>query len=164
MEELKYPITIKKKNSFMISVGIAEIVFGLVWVIPEGIKSLAMWIFVVTGIITLLSVWVEYSRDIKIGENKVEFYKNKELTQSIKYSEISNLSLRKGEENKEKNKKFLTISFSATGKKKDSKSKKYDICTSEYSLNDLAKLRDTILKFNKSVKVSTEVKEIEITK
>ena len=54
MEELKYPITIKKKNSFMISVGIAEIVFGLVWVIPEGIKSFAMWIFVVTGIITLL--------------------------------------------------------------------------------------------------------------
>ena len=164
MEELKYPIIIKKKNWFMLSVGIAEIVFGLIWIIPEGIKSLAMWIFIVTGIITLLSVWVEYSRDIKIGENKVEFYKNKEIIQSINYSEISALSIKKGEDNKEKNKKFLTISFSSTGKKKDSKSKKYNICIGEYSATDLAKLRDAIVRFNKNIKVEKEVKEMEVRK
>lgn len=164
MDELKYPITIKKKNWFMISVGIAEILLGLVWIIPEGIKSLAMWIFIVTGIITLLSVWIEYSRDICIEENKVEFYKNKELTKSIKYSEISELSIIAGSESKEKNKKFFTISFSSTGKKKEAKTKKQRISTSEYALVDLAKLRDSILKCNKNVKVSKEVKEMEIRK
>lgn len=112
----------------------------------------------------LLSVWVEYSRDIKIGEKKVEFYKNKELIQSINYSEISALSLKNGEESREKNKKFLTISFSSTGKKKDSKSKKYKICIGEYSATDLAKLRDAIVKFNKNVKVEKEVKEMEVRK
>ena len=50
-----------------------------------------MWIFVFTGIITALSVLVEYSQDIFIKENKLEFYKNKDLIKAIKYSSIKSI-------------------------------------------------------------------------
>ncbi|MBE6071387.1 MAG: hypothetical protein E7208_05455 [Clostridium butyricum] len=163
MEETKDPIIIKKKNGFMISVGIAEIVFGLVWSLADGIKSIPMWIFVVTGIITLLSVWVEYSRDIYLRENKIDFYKNKDLIESIKYSDINELSIKVGDQPKDKNKKFLNISFSNNGKKKVTK-KSYSVCVGDYGVTDLAKMRQTILSVNSKVKVSKEVKEIEVRK
>lgn len=162
MEETKYPIIIKKKNGFMISVGISEIIFGLIWSLADGIKSIPMWIFVVTGIITLLSVWVEYSKDIYLREKKVDFYKNKNLIESINYSNINELSIKEGNQPKDKNKKFLNISFSSNNKK--SSKKNYSVCIGEYGVADMVKLRQAILSVNSKVKVSKEVKEIEVKK
>ena len=71
MENTKFPIVIKKRNGVMIGVSILEIVMGIIFgIIGEGIKSILLWIFVFTGIITALSVLVEYSQDILLKENK----------------------------------------------------------------------------------------------
>ena len=92
MESTKFPIVIKKRNGVMIGVSILEIVVGIIFgITQEGLKSILIWIFVFAGIITALSVLVEYSQDIFLKENKMEFYKNKDLIKAIKYSSIKSI-------------------------------------------------------------------------
>ena len=171
MESTKFPIVIKKRNGVMIGVSILEIVMGIMFgIIADGPKSVLLWIFVITGIITALSVLVEYSQDILLKENNVEFYKNKDLIKSIKYSSINAIYIAKGNETKTKKKDFLTIGFngndnksnknSKNNKSKNSKGESYPINHSVYSSQDLNTLNNIILMKNSSIKVSDDVKNL----
>jgi len=171
MESTKFPIVIKKRNGVMIGVSILEIVMGIMFgIIADGPKSILLWIFVITGIITALSVLVEYSQDIILKENNVEFYKNNDLIKSIKYSSINAIYIAKGNETKTKKKDFLTIGFngndnksnknSKNNKSKNSKGESYPINHSVYSSQDLNTLNNIILMKNSSIKVSDDVKNL----
>ena len=168
MENTKFPLVIKKRNGAMIGVSIIEIVMGIIFGIAgDGLKSILLWIFVFTGIITALSVLVEYSQDILLKENNVEFYKNKDLIKSIKYSSINSIYIGKGNETKTKKKDFLTIGFNNNDSKsnKNNKSNKnykvesYPINPNNYGSQDLITMKNIILSKNSSVKVSGEVNE-----
>ncbi len=171
MESTKFPIVIKKRNGVMIGVSILEIVMGIMFgIIADGPKSILLWIFVFTGIITALSVLVEYSQDIILKENNVEFYKSNDLIKSIKYSSINAIYIAKGNETKTKKKDFLTIGFngndnksnknSKNNKNKNSKGESYPINHSVYSSQDLNTLNNIILMKNSSIKVSDDVKNL----
>lgn len=164
MENTTFPIVIKKRNGGMLGVSIIEIVMGVIFGITEnGLKSPLLWIFVFTGIITALSVWVEYSRDIFLKENKMEFYKNKDLIKAIKYNDIKSISMGKGNEPKTKKKDFVTISISSNDNKNkrnnNSNVEKYLINPSSYGAQDLIKIKDIIVYKNSFVKVSSEFNE-----
>ena len=171
MESTKFPIVIKKRNGVMIGVSILEIVMGIMFgIIADGPKSVLLWIFVITGIITALSVLVEYNQDIILKENNVEFYKNNDLIKSIKYSSINAIYIAKGNETKTKKKDFLIIRFngndnksnknSKNNKSKNSKGESYQINHSVYSSQDLNTLNNIILMKNSSIKVSDDVKNL----
>jgi len=164
MESTKFPIVIKKRNGAMIGVSILEIIMGIFFGIAgEGIKSVLLWIFVITGIITVLSVLVEYSQDILIKENKVEFYKNNDLIKAIKYSSIKSIDIAKGNESKTKKKDFFTICIGGndnnSNRNKNSKIEKYLVNPSNYSTKDLITIKDIIKNKNSAVKVNKEVEE-----
>ena len=162
MENTKFPIVIKKRNGVMIGVSILEIVMGIIFgFVGDGMKNILLWIFVFTGIVTALSVLVEYSRDIFMKENKLEFYNNKDLIKAIKYSSIKSINIDKGNEPKTKKKDFLTIYFgnndSKDNRNKDSKVEKYLVNPSNYSAKDLITIKNIIVSQNSTVKVSGEV-------
>ena len=154
MESIKFPIVIKKRNSTMIGVAIIEIIAGIIFGITGGgMKSVLLWIFLFTGIITALSVLGEYSKDILLKENKIEFYKNKDVIKTIKYSSIKSIFIDKGNEPKTKKKDFFTIGIGD----KSSKAESYLIDPMSYSVGDLAKIKDIIVMKNSSVKVNDDV-------
>ena len=110
MENTEFPIIIKKRNGLMIGVSMCEIAMGLVFSLTgEGFKSVLLWVFVFIGIITLLSVLGEYSQDVFLKENKMEFYRNKDLVKSIKYSTVNSIYIGKGNESKNKKKDFYGV-------------------------------------------------------
>lgn len=155
MENVKFPIVIKKRNGLMLGVAIIEIIIGIIFgITTDGVKSILLWIFIFVGVVTALSVLVEYSQDVFLKENKIEFYKNKDLVKEIKYSNVKSISISKGSEPKTKKKDFVAIEYS-DGNKKNSFS--YLIDPMSYSAQDLITIRDTILSKNSSVKVSDEV-------
>lgn len=155
MENVKFPIVIKKRNGLMLGVAIIEIIIGIIFgITTDGVKSILLWIFIFVGVVTALSVLVEYSQDVFLKENKIEFYKNKDLVKEIKYSNVKSISISKGSEPKTKKKDFVAIEYS-DGNKKNSFS--YLIDPMSYSAQDLITIRDTILSENSSVKVSDEV-------
>lgn len=157
MEKLQFPIVIKKRNGLMIGVAIIEIIIGIIFGISTGgFKSILLWIFVFVGVVTALSVLGEYSRDVLLKENKVEFYKNKDLIKEIKYSNIKSINISKGNESKIKKKDFVAIEYNE-GKKKNDTSLSYLIDPMSYSAQDLMTIRDTILAKNSSVRISDEV-------
>lgn len=165
MESTKFPVVIKKRNGVMIGVAILEIVIGIIFGITEdGLKNIILWVFVFTGIITALSVLVEYSQDILIKENKLEFYKNKALIKTINYSNIKSMSMDKGNELKTKKKNFLTISIGITdnksNKNKNYKVEKYQVNHTNYSTKDLITIKNIIVSKNSYVKISSEVNEL----
>ena len=164
MESIKLPVVIKKRNGVMLGVSILQIAIGISYgCIGEGLKSILMWILVFTGIVTALSVLVEYSQDIFIKENKLEFYNNKDLIKAIKYSSIKSLDIDKGSEPKTKKKDFFTICIGSNDRKnnknKESKVEKYLVNPSNYSFKDLITMKNIIISKNTDVKVSNEVKE-----
>lgn len=164
MENTTFPIVIKKRNGGMLGVSIIEMFMGVIFgIIQGGVKNPLLWIFVFTGVITALSVWVEYSQDIFIKEDKIEFYKNKDLIKAIKYSDIKSISINKGNEPKTKKKDFVSIIIGPNDNKnkKDNNSsvEKYLVNPSSYGAQDLIKIKDTIVSKNSSVKVSNEFKE-----
>jgi|GEM_PF-1645386 len=164
MESTKFPVVIKKRNGVMIGVSILEIVMGIFFgIVGGGIKSPLLWIFVFTGIISALSVFVEYSQDILIKENKLEFYKNNDLIKEIKYINITSIDIDKGNEPKTKRKDFFTISIGSNDKNsnrtKNSKIEKYLVNPSNYSAKDLITIKNIITSKNSSVKVNREVEE-----
>jgi hypothetical protein len=122
-----------------------------------------LWVFVFTVIVTALSVWVEYSRDIVLKENKIEFYKNTDLIMTIKYSDIKTITIAKGNEPKTKKKEFITISIGKTENKNkknnDYKIEKYLFSPSSYGANDLIKMKDIIASKNTTVNITREFKE-----
>lgn len=161
MEKTTFPIVIKKRNGAMLGVSIIEILLGVVFAITQdGLKSPLLWIFVFTGIITALSVWVEYSRDIFLKENKMEFYKNKDLIKAIKYSDIKSISMSKGNEPKTKKKDFVSINIGSNDNKNkknnNSNIEKYLVNPSNYGAQDLIKIKEIIVAKNSYVKVSSE--------
>ena len=164
MENTTFPIVIKKRNGAMLGASIIEIVMGVVFgITQDGLKSPLLWIFVFTGIITALSVWVEYSSDIFLKENKMEFYKNKDLIKAIKYSDIKSISIGKGNEPKTKKKDFVSIGINPNDNKNkrnsNSNAERYLINPSVYGAQDLIKIKDIIISRNSSVKVSSEFNE-----
>ncbi len=157
MENMQFPIVIKKRNGLMLGVAIIEIIIGIIFGITiGGVKSILLWIFIFVGVVTALSVLVEYSQDVFLKENKIEFYKNKDLVKEIKYSNVKSISISKGSEPKTKKKDFVAIEYS-DGNKKNSASFSYLIDPMSYSAQDLITIRDTILSKNSSIKVSDEV-------
>lgn len=164
MENTTFPITIKKRNGGMIVVSITEILIGVIFGVTQGgIINPLLWIFVFTGIITALSVWVEYSRDIMLKENKMEFYKNTDLIKTIKYSDIKTITIARGDEPKTKKKDFVAISIGKTENKNKKnnnyKIEKYLVNPSNYGANDLLKMKDVILSRNSNVNITSEFKE-----
>ena len=127
MEEKKYPIIIKKKNSLMVMAVIAEFVIALVYGITQGPTSVLFSCFLFVAVVTALAVWVEYSRDIYLKENKIEFYQNKNLIQKIKYSSIESIDVDNGIEPKDRKKDFIVITYRETSnKKKNNRNEKID--------------------------------------
>jgi hypothetical protein len=164
MESTKFPIVIKKRNGIMIGVSILEIVMGMIFgYVGDGLKNILLWIFIFTGIVTALSVLVEYSRDIFIKENKLEFYNNKDLIKAIKYSSIRSINIDKGNDSKTKKKDFFTICFGSNDNKNNrnnnSKVEKYLVNPSNYSSKDLITMKNIIVSKNSAVKVNSEVDE-----
>lgn len=164
MENTTFPITIKKRNGGMIAASIIEVLIGVIFGITQGgFTSPMLWIFVFTGIVTALSVWVEYSRDIILKENKIEFYKNTDLIKTIKYSDIKTITIARGNEPKTKKKEFVTISIGKTENKNkknnDYKIEKYLFSPSSYGANDLIKMKDIIASKNSNVNITSEFKE-----
>ena len=106
MEEKKYPIIIKKKNSFMVMAVVAEFLVALVYGITQGFASVLFAFFLFVAIVTALALWVEYSGDVYLKENKIEFYQNKNLITTIKYSNIATLAVEEGNEDKNKKKRM----------------------------------------------------------
>ncbi len=157
MEDKKFPITIKKRNGMMMIAAIVEFILGIVFGIIGGIGSALLWIFLFTGVVTALSVLVEYSQDILLKENKIEFYKFNDLIKSIKYSSIKSIYVSKGNDAKTKKKDFLAIGFNENDKKKDNA---YLINLMNYSATDLTKIKNAILLKNSSVKVAEEVEKL----
>lgn len=158
MEEKNYPIIIKKKNSMMIMAVIAEFFVSIVYGVIQGFTSLLFLCFLFVAVITALAVWVEYSRDIYLKENKIEFYENKNLITKIKYSNIQSLSSERGEEEKNKKKEFFTISYIETSSKKsrnkETKIKKYYLSSSYYTANDFKTIRDVIKAKNPDAEIN----------
>lgn len=151
---MEFPIVIKKKNSVMIVVSIIEILMGIIFAITSGgLKSVLLWIFIFVGVVTALTVLTEYSMDIILKENKIEFYKFNDLIKSIKYSSIKSIEISKGNEPKTQKKDFLGIRFNENDSKKskDLKECVYLINFMHYSSQDFAQIRDVILKKNSSV-------------
>lgn len=162
MESTEFPIVLKKRNGVMIGVSIIEIVTGLILGLSvDGIISAPLWIFVFAGIVTALSVWTEYSQDIYLKENKIEFYKNNDLIRSIKYSRIKSISIEKGNEAKTKKKDFVAISYNENDDKKNrnTKSDIYLINPMNYSSKDLTIIKRIILMKNSSIKVGENLDE-----
>lgn len=164
MENTTFPITIKKKNGGMVLASIIEVLIGVIFGITQGgLTNPLLWIFVFTGIITALSVWVEYSRDIMLKENKMEFYKNTDLIKTIKYSDIKTITIARGNEPKTKKKDFVTISIGKSENKNkknnDYKIEKYLVNPSSYGASDLIKIKDVIVSKNSSVNITSEFKE-----
>ena len=164
MENTTFPITIKKRNGGMIVASITEILIGVIFGFTQGgLTSPLLWIFVFTGIVTALSIWVEYSRDIILKENKIEFYKNTDLIKTIKYSDIKSVSIAKGNEPKTKKKDFVTINTGVNDNKNrknnNSKSEKYLINPSNYGASDFLKMKNVILSKNSNVDITDEFKE-----
>lgn len=164
MENITFPITIKKRNGGMIVAAITEILIGVIFGATQGgLTSPLLWIFVFTGIVTALSVWVEYSRDIMLKENKIEFYKNADLIKTIKYSDIKSISIAKGNEPKTKKKDFVSfntcINDNNNRKNNNSKSEKYLVSPSSYASSDFLKMKDVILSKNSNVDITDEFKE-----
>lgn len=163
MEEKKYPIIIKKKNSFMLMAVIAEFFIAGVYGIIQGFTSLLFLCFLFVAIVTLLAVWVEYSRDVYLRENKIEFYSNKDLIINIKYSSIVSLDVAHGEETKDKKKEFFTISYNETSsrksKNKKPKIKKYYLNPSWYNANDFRVIKSTIKSKNPNIKIDENLKK-----
>lgn len=164
MENTTFPITIKKKNGGMILASIIEVLIGVIFGITQGgLTNPLLWIFIFTGIITALSVWVEYSRDIMLKENKMEFYKNTDLIKTIKYSDIKTITIARGNEPKTKKKDFVTISIGKSENKNkknnDYKIEKYLVNPSSYGANDLIKIKDVIVSKNSNVNITSEFKE-----
>lgn len=159
MENKKFPIVIKKRNGFMIGIAIIEIIIGITFGITEGqMKSIPMWIFLFVGITSALTVWGEYSQDIILKENNLEFYKNNDLIKNIKYSNIKSISIDKGKDSKTQKKDFLAINYSNNNNEK--KNQKYDsylINLMNYSSEDLIAIRNTVLMKNSSVEVNDNV-------
>lgn len=158
MEEKKYPIIIKKKNSIMVMAVIAEFIIALVYGITQGPTSVLFVCFLFIAIVTALAVWVEYSRDIYLKENKIEFYQNKNLLKKIKYSSIESLEIDNGIEPKNRKKDFVVITYRETSNKKknnrNEKVDKYYLSTSYYCSNDFKMIRDTIKLRNPQVKLN----------
>ena len=156
MEENKYPIVIKKKNSLMIMAVMAEFLIAVLYGVIQGPTSILFMCFLFVAVITSLSVWVEYSRDIYLKENKIEFYENKNLINRIKFSSIESLGVENGNEPKNQKKEFITISYRETSnKKKNNRNEKIDkhyISTSYYCANDFKIIRDVIKSRNPEVK------------
>lgn len=161
MENTTFPITIKKRNGGMIGASITEILIGVIFGVTQGgLTSPLLWIFVFTGIITALSVWVEYSRDIVLREDKIEFCKNTDIIKTIKYCDIKSISIGKGNEPRTKKKDFVTINTGINnGKSNNSKSEKYLINPSNYAASDLLKMKDIILSKNSNIDITDEFKE-----
>ncbi len=111
------------------------------------------------GIVTALSVFVEYSQDILIKEDAIEFYRNNDLIKSIKYSNIKAILIGKGNEPKNKRKDFFIISFYKNDKKKNKNSAEdtYLINPMSYSAEDFKIIKNIIVSKNSSVKVSEDV-------
>jgi hypothetical protein len=157
VENAQFPIVVKKRNGFMIGVSITEIIIGIIWgITTDGLKSIVLWVFIFVGIVTALSVLVEYSQDVFLKENKMEFYKNKDLIKEIKYSNIKSIYISKGNEQKTKKKDFVAIEYNENNKK-NSASCNYLIDPMSYTSKDLIIIKDTILKKNSAVKVSEEL-------
>lgn len=161
MEENKYPIIIKKKNSLMISAVIVEFVIALVYAITQGVTNPLFICFLFVAIVTALAVWVEYSRDIYLKENKMEFYQNKNLIKKIKYSSIESLSIENDPKEKNKKKEFFTVTYRETSNKKknnrNDKVDKYYISPSYYSGEDFKVIKNTIKSKNSNVKIDESV-------
>lgn len=156
MEEKKYPIIIKKKNSFMVMAVVAEFLVALVYGITQGFASVLFAFFLFVAIVTALALWVEYSRDVYLKENKIEFCQNKNLITTIKYSNIATLAVEEGNEDKNKKKEYVTISYRETSNKKNAdknaKIKKYYISPSYYCANDFKMIKEVIKSKNPEVK------------
>lgn len=118
-----------------------------------------MWVLFFAGIVTALSVFVEYSQDILIKEDAIEFYRNNDLIKSIKYSNIKAILIGKGNEPKNKRKDFFIISFYKNDKKKNKNSAEdtYLINPMSYSAEDFKVIKNIIVSKNSSVKVSEDV-------
>jgi hypothetical protein len=157
MENIKFPVVIKKRNGFMIGIAAIEIIIGIVFGIIEGeIKSIPMWIFIFVGIVSALTVWGEYSQDIILKENNLEFYKNNDLIKNIKYNNIKSISINKGNDSKTQKKDFLAINYNNNSNKNE----KYDtylINLMNYSSQDFITIKSTILIKNSSVEVNDSV-------
>lgn len=158
MEEKKYPIIIKKKNSLMVMAVIAEFIIALVYGITQGPTSVLFACFLFVAIVTALAVWVEYSRDVYLKENKIEFYQNKNLLKKIKYSSIESLDIDNGIESKDRKKDFVVITYRETSNKKknnrNDKVDKYYLSTAYYCSNDFKMIRDVIKSRNPEVKLN----------
>ena len=156
MEENKYPIVIKKKNSLMIMAVMAEFLIAVLYGVIQGPTSILFMCFLFVAVVTALAVWVEYSRDIYLKENKIEFYQNKNLIKKIKYNSIESLGVENGNEPKNQKKEFVTITYRETSnKKKNNRNEKIDkhyISTSDYCANDFKIIRDVIKSRNPEVK------------
>ena len=89
-------------------------------------------------------------------ENKIEFYQNKNLITTIKYSNIATLAVEEGNEDKNKKKEYVTISYRETSNKKNAdknaKIKKYYISPSYYCANDFKMIKEVIKSKNPEVK------------
>lgn len=163
MEEIKYPVIIKKKNSFMVMAVVAEFLIAVVYGITQGPTNILFACFLFVAIVTALAVWVEYSRDIYLKENKIEFYSNKNLVKKIKYSSIESLEVENGAEEKNKKKEFVTITYRETSNKKSgnkaAKTDKYYINTSYYCANDFKMIKDIVKTRNPQVKFNDNLKK-----
>lgn len=159
MEDTKFPIIIKKRNGLMLIIAIIEITIGIIFGITgEGVKNVMLWIFVFIGIITAMSILAEYSQDVILKEDKIEFYKNSDLIKGIKYSNISSIFMSKGQDIKTKKKDFVAIGYSESNKK-GSISLSYFINPMSYSGQDLNLMKSIISNRNPSVKVHEEVEK-----
>ena len=131
MEEKKYPIIIKKKNSFMVMAVVAEFLVALVYGITQGFASVLFAFFLFVAIVTALALWVEYSS-------------------------IATLAVEEGNEDKNKKKEYVTISYRETSNKKNAdknaKIKKYYISPSYYCANDFKMIKEVIKSKNPEVK------------
>ena len=161
MAEEKFPIRIKKKNGFMLSVAILFILCGIAYgaLLKNKGGILPMIIFVSVGVIYLLTLFVEYSRDIYLKENCIEFYTNKDLTEKIKYSDIAIIDIKKGEKPSDKKKDFFYITYDESRKKNKPKRKHYSFAISNYAVEDLKKIRDVICSKQLKIRVSQSMKD-----
>lgn len=162
MENTKFPIVIKKKNGMMIGVAITEIVIGIIFgLLGGGVQSIPMWVLFFTGIVTALSVLVEYNQDIIIKEDKIEFYRGNDLIKAVKYSNIKSIFIGKGNEPKNKKKDFFAIGFYKNDKNKNKNSAEdtYLINPMGYTSQDFNTIRNIITSKNSSVKISEDVEK-----
>lgn len=142
----------------MIAASICEIIVGIVFgVVDGGMSNIILWVLLFVGIVTGLSVLVEYSQDIVLKESKIEFYKFNDLVKSIKYSSIKSIYISKGDEPRTKKKDFLAIGYIESDKKGKNA---YLINLMNYGVRDLANMKNTIISKNSVIEVSDEVKNM----